>query len=541
MIKEVIGLGHKVSEAGLEVDKAKIDIIFKLPPPTNIKVRAILGQKDGKNFHPIYFASKTLNAAQQNYTITEKEHMVVVFAFDKFRSYLVLSETIVHTDHSALRNIFRKQDAKPRLIRWILLLQEFDIEIKDRKETLMEINTKDEPWFADFANYLASDIIPKGMTYQQENKFFSDIKHYFWEEPYLFKVLSDGMISRCISRPETRTILEQCHHGPTGGHYGPNTTAKKVLDSYFYWPTIIKEAHTQVRLCKACQKIGNISKRDEMPLNNIQVCEIFDIWGIDFMGPFSKSYKFEYILVAIDYVSKWAEAQALPTNDAKVVITFLKKLFCCFGMPKALISDRGTHFCNKIMEKTMKRYGNVKDNPAIWSRKLDDALWAFHTLYKTPTRTTPHKLIYGNNCHLPFEIEHHAYWALKNCNPYLIAAGEKRMFQLHELDELRHKAYENSRLYKARTKVWHDRKLKMGKEFKHGKKVLLFHSKYKFKQPKLRSCWLGLYVVKHQYPSGYVELYGKDGKTLKKKTIMTKWKQSLPSFRKNELQKKESS
>nr|GEW34161.1 reverse transcriptase domain-containing protein [Tanacetum cinerariifolium] len=157
-------------------------------------------------------------------------------------------------------------------------------------------------------------------------------------------------------QPETQTILDQCHHGPTDGHYGPNITTKKVLDSGFYWPTMIKEAHTLVRLCEACQKTGNISKRDEMPLNNIQVCKIFDIWGIDFMGPFLKSYKFEYILVAIDYVSKWAKAQALPTSDARVVVTFLKRLFCRFRMRKALISDSGTHFCNKIMEKTMKRY-----------------------------------------------------------------------------------------------------------------------------------------------------------------------------------------
>ncbi|GKC57231.1 reverse transcriptase domain-containing protein [Tanacetum coccineum] len=126
----------------------------------------------------------------------------------------------------------------------------------------------------------------------------------------------------------------------------------------------------------------------------------------------------------------------------------------------------------RILEKT------VKDNHVIWSRKLDDALWAFRTAYKTPTRTTPYKLIYGKNYHLPFEIEHRAYQALKNCHPDLIATGEKRMF--HELDELRHQAYENPRLYKARTKVWHDRKLKMRKEFKHGNKVLLFHSKYKF-------------------------------------------------------------
>nr|GEW23329.1 zinc finger, CCHC-type [Tanacetum cinerariifolium] len=234
-----------------------------------------------------------------------------------------------------------------------------DSEVDDNftRETLMEINTENELWFADFANYLVADIIPKGMTYQQKNKFFSDLKHYFWEEPYFFKVCSDEMIRPCVSGPETQTILDQCHHGPTGRHYGPNVTAKKVIDSGFYWPTIIKEAHTLVQLCEACQKRRNISKRDEMPLNNIHVCEIFDIWGIDFMGPFSKSHKFEYILVAVDYVSKWAESQALPTNDARVVITFLKKLLCHFGMPKALISDRCTHFCNKIMEKTMKIYG----------------------------------------------------------------------------------------------------------------------------------------------------------------------------------------
>ncbi|GKE13396.1 reverse transcriptase domain-containing protein, partial [Tanacetum coccineum] len=351
-----------------------------------------------------------------------------------------------------------------------------DSEVDDNfpGETLIEINTKDEPWFADFVNYLGADIIPKGMTYQQKNKFFSDLKHYFLEEPYLFKICSDRMITRCVSGPETRTILDQYHHEPTGGHYGPNVTAKKVLDSGFYWPTIIKEAHTLVQLYEACQKTGNISKRDKMPLNNIQICEIFDIWGIDFVGPFPKSHKFEYILVVVDYVSKWADAQALPTNDARVVVTFLKKLFCRFGMPKALINDRGTHFCKKIIEKTMKRYGvnhhfsasyhpqtsgqventnralkrilekTVKDNHAIWSRKLDDALWAFRTAYKTPIGTTPYILIYGKNCHLPFAIEHRAYWALKNYNPDLITAGEKQMFQLHELDELRHQAYENS-------------------------------------------------------------------------------------------------
>nr|GEZ30104.1 reverse transcriptase domain-containing protein [Tanacetum cinerariifolium] len=172
------------------------NLLFELMCDANdFVVGAVLGQKDGKHFHPIYFASKTLNAAQQKYMITKKDLMAVVFTFDKFQPYLILSKTIVYIDHSALGHLFKKQDAKPRLIRWILLLQEFNKEMKDKKgaknvasshlswiendetsdnsdvddnfpgETLMEITTKDEPWFADFANYLAGDIIPKGMTY----------------------------------------------------------------------------------------------------------------------------------------------------------------------------------------------------------------------------------------------------------------------------------------------------------------------------------------------------------------------------------------
>ena len=279
-----------------------------------------------------------------------------------------------------------------------------------------------------------------------------------------------------------------------------------------------------------------------MPLHGIQVCEIFDIWGIDFMGPFPPSHKYKYILVAVDYVSKWAEAKALPTNDAKVVIEFLKNLFSRFGCPKALISDRGSHFANQQLEKILNKYGvshrfstayhpqtsgqventnralkrilekTVNNNPKVWAKKLDDALWAFRTAYKTPLGTTPYRLLYGKACHLPMEVEHKAYWALKNCNTDLFQAGEYRFLQLNELDELRSNAYENSRLYKERTKTFHDKKLRR-KDFKQGDNVLLFQSKYKFKQPKLKSRWVGPYVVKQAYPSGYVELFGKDGKT----------------------------
>ncbi|GKA23838.1 reverse transcriptase domain-containing protein [Tanacetum coccineum] len=144
--------------------------------------------------------------------------------------------------------------------------------------------------------------------------------------------------------------------GSAGGHYGADITARKVFESGFYWPTIFKDAARYVRECDACQRSGNISSRNQMPLTNILVSEVFDIWGIDFIGPFPSSRNNKYILVAVDYVSKWVEAEALPTNDARVVVKFLRKLFLRFRIPKALISDRGTHFCNSLLEKTLKKY-----------------------------------------------------------------------------------------------------------------------------------------------------------------------------------------
>ncbi|KAJ9541422.1 hypothetical protein OSB04_027928 [Centaurea solstitialis] len=213
-----------------------------------------LGTHKNNHFQPICYASRTLNDAQENYTTTEKELLAVVFAIEKFRSYLVLSKIIVYTDHSALKYLFAKPDAKPRLIRWILLLQEFDIEnpdmdsggievIRDKfpDEDLNMIKTIGDdpfPWYADFANYLAAGVLVKGMTHQQKGKFFSDLKHYFWFKPH-------------FSGPAAWDILDNCHKGPTGGHFGANLTARKVLESGFYWTTIFKDAHTLIKSCDA--------------------------------------------------------------------------------------------------------------------------------------------------------------------------------------------------------------------------------------------------------------------------------------------------
>nr|GEU50177.1 reverse transcriptase domain-containing protein [Tanacetum cinerariifolium] len=519
MVKEGIVLGHKISKNGIKVDRAKVNVIAKLPHPITVKgirsflghvsfyrqfiqdfskisrpmthllekntpfifskycikafqtlkkklteapiliaphwdlpfelmcdasdfaIGAVLGKRHEKHFKHIHYASKTMKDAESNYTMTEKEMLAVVYAFEKFRSYLIMNKSIVHTDHSAIKCLFAKKDTKARLLRWVLLLQEFDFKVLDTKG----------------AENLAADHLSR-----LENPF-------------------------------------------------ENVLDPKEINGKFPLETL-----SMVTFC------GDSSAS----------------WFVDFANFHAGNFIVKgnkYILVAVDYLSKWVEAKVLPTNDFRVVCKFLKSLFARFGAPRAIISNRGTHFCNDQFAKVMLKYGvthrlstayhpqtsgqvevsnrglkrilerTIGENRASWSDKLDDALWAFRIAYKIPIGCTPYKLVYEKACHLPIELKQKSYWALKQANFDLAIAGDHQKVQLNELNELRDHAYENSLIYKEKTKRIHDFKIK-NRVFNVGDRVLLFNSRLKILSGKLKTRWSRPFTIAKVFTYGTVEL-----------------------------------
>nr|GEZ54423.1 hypothetical protein [Tanacetum cinerariifolium] len=323
---------------------------------SDFTIGAVLGQRKTEHFQPIHYASKTMTEAQIHYTTTKKEMLAVVYAFEKFWPYLVLSKTIVYTDHSALKYLLSKQDTKPRLLRWVLLLQEFDISIRDKKG-------------------------------------------------------SENLTADHLSR------LENSH--------------KDVLEN--------KDINENFPL----ETLGSLS-------SGSTPCDSGNHFCNDQFARVMTKYGVKHHLATTYH----------PQTSGQVEV-----------------SNRGL---KRILERTVGEYR------ASWSDKLDDALWAFRTTFKTPI----------------------------GCTPYKLTAGDHRKLQLNELNELRDQAYENSLIYKERTKKLYDSKIK-NRIFNIGDQVLLFNSRLKIFSGKLKTRWSGPFTITQVFPYGTVELSQPDGPNFK--------------------------
>ncbi|RVW86240.1 Retrovirus-related Pol polyprotein from transposon 297 [Vitis vinifera] len=382
----------------------------------------VLGQREYGKPYVIYYASKTLNEAQRNYTTTEKELLVVVFALDKFSAYLVGSFIIVFTDHSALKDKKGVENVvADHLSRLAIAHNSHVLPINDDfpEESLMLLEKA--LWYALIANYLVTGEVPSEWKAQDRKHFFAKIHAYYWEEPFLFKYCADQIIRN--------------HEGVA----------------------------IRVYLAIAFQR--------------------FPHHGIDFMGPFPMSFGNSYILVGVDYVSKWVEVIPCKHNDHKVALKFLKEnIFSRFGVPKAIISDGGTHFCNKPFETLLAKYGVKHKVATPYHPQTSGASGA--------SKQGNKKHIDESACHLPVEVEYKAWWAIKRLNMDLIRTGAKRCLDLNEMEELRNDAYINSKVAKQRMKKWQDQ-LISNKELRNGQKVLLYDSRLHIFPRKLKSRWIG--------------------------------------------------
>ncbi|GKD34104.1 reverse transcriptase domain-containing protein [Tanacetum coccineum] len=402
--------------------------------------------------------------------------LAVVYAFEKFRSYLIMNKSIVYTDHSALKYLFAKKDAKARLLRWVLLLLEFDFKVIGTKgvenyaadhlsrlespyenvfdpkeinknfplETLNMVTSRGDlttPWFADYANYYAGNFIAKK-----------------------------------LSTSSQLAIVD-----PSGDITVPTTPPKRFLTLDFIGPQSTK-----------------------MPMN--------------FMGPFLSSRGNKYILVAVDYLSKWVEAKALPTNDARVVVKFLKSFFSRFGTPRAIISDCGTHFCNDKFAKVMSKYGVTHRLSTSYHPQTSGQVEVSNRRLKRILERTigveplPHASDRLDRRSMAFHTAYRHQW----CTPYKLCMGNRdyRKLQLNELNELRDQAYENSLIYKERTKKLHDSKIK-NRIFNVGDQVLLFNSRLKIFSGKLKTRWSGPFTITKVFPYGTAKLSHSDGSNFK--------------------------
>lgn len=496
----------------------------------------------------------------------------MIFSVQKFGHYLLGYKFIFHLDHDALKYMINKPQLSGRIARWVLLLQEFNFTINVRpskthvnadhfsrlsKEVGIEPINNNFPdaqlfsvdvvslEYAELMNYLSTREFPQNFTEKQKKRLIDKSKPYTLLDGVLFKLGHDGVLRRCVHPSEVQAILQCCHDSCCGGHFAGFVTAKKVLHSGYWWLSLFKDAAKFVKKCDPCQRVGKPTATSAMPLTPILAQVPFEKWGIDFVGPIkppSRNGRKRYILVATEYVTKWAEAQATRNDDAKTVAKFIyENILTGYGCPKELVSDRGTHFLNSTIEELTNRYfikhrkstpyhprtnGQTEKTNGIlckiitktvqganidWDERLFDALWAYRTAYKVTTKYTPFQLVYGQEAILPIELE---IQSLRIAIDHRLDDNESledRLVVLEKLDEIRAQAYLNMTSIQNRRKSFYDSKLKP-KILKTNDLVLLYESRFQKFRGKFQMRWFGPYRILRSFENESFELQDFEGK-----------------------------
>eukprot|EP00253_Pinus_taeda_P035362 PITA_35362 len=427
---------------------------------SNTAIGAVLGQEEDKKPYTIYYISKNLSPAELNYIVTEKEFLAIIHVVNKFRHYITGYPIILYIDHYAIKYLANKPIKNGRITRWLILLQEFNITIKDRpgRENLV-------------ANFLSR--IPRLVdTTVVEDQFLDE--HLFVvivKTPWYANVVNylavgaDMHIRRCVREEENFDILKACHEGSCGSYFAYHRTGHKVLQIGYYWPTIFKDAKKFVQACESCQRTGRPGQSDEMPLNPQLVIEPFERWALDFIGPINPSSNQKtYILVAIEYVTKWVEAEALLRATEDSIIQFLFHIFVCYGLPRDIITDGGPQFVGNKIVATLKNYhiqnkitspyhpqanGQVESNNKIieailtktiashkrdWVARLPKSLWAYRTTWRSITGYSPYQLVFGKEPIFPIEFEIQTLRIAQEVGLDLNEAQINRLQKTNEID-----------------------------------------------------------------------------------------------------------
>jgi len=417
--------------------------------------------------------------------------------------------------------------------------------------------TSTPEWYAGIVEFLTTHKLPKEWTKEERRKVRVNSRQFVVVGHRLFRRGSDGILRRCVSKTEVEAILIACHDSACGGHFSGQLTGQKILRAGYFWPTLFKDAHDYVRKCDACQRYARNDLRMEMPLHVSLPLIPFEKWGIDYVGEVhpQSSKGMKYIVVATEYLTKWAEAKAVKTDTAEHAATFMyENIISRFGVPKILVSDRGTHFLNDLIREMTEKFKidhrkttpyhpqtngqtervngilvsilrkTVIDSKRDWDTKLTAALWAYRTTYKVTTRATPFSLVYGLEATLPIEYEVESLRVAVSTRLTESQSLRNRLTDLEALDEGRRMAAQHIEAIQRRRKITFDKRHKR-RALTPGMMVMIQDARKLEFPAKFNAVWLGPYLVYEVFPNNSIQLETLNGELFPTRTSGSRCKE----------------